>query len=289
MSRSSACGAAGSGSRSISARLVDGLEQGHRAAALPLLLERRLADARAEIVEVRRRVGPSELVVQPRPDDLAEQRRAGIQPKSERRASPSVAASLADISSAFASQTSGPRSRSIARASESEVARRSRRHPPRARATRGGRESARHPVRRPGFGGWRGSRRTAAWPVRDRRASTRCPRVTSATRRRSGHLRASVPGRRPPRSSARHRRAPRAPRDTRRLARATPTRCRDWLPHGQPRGPPGSAQGRNRSPRRRGLPNREARARSRPCGHRPSRRCTARLSSSIRRAVSRSP
>lgn len=34
------------------ARLVDGLEKGHCAAALPLVLECRLADARTEIAEV---------------------------------------------------------------------------------------------------------------------------------------------------------------------------------------------------------------------------------------------
>ena len=48
-------------------------------------------------------------------------------------------------------------------------------------------------------------------------------------------------------------------------------------------GLPGQGEGRVDVPGSNELPCREARARSRPCGRRPSRRCTARLSSSNRR------
>ena len=143
-------------------------------------------------------IGPSELVVQSGSDGLAEQRSVGVQPNSERGLA--VRGGEPPRRSRARSRPTGQRR---ARVRSRGPRRRGRAtslgHPHRAREVRGVRESARHPVRRPGSGGWRGSHRTAAWPARDRRASTQCPRVTSSTHRRSGHFRASVPGRRPPR------------------------------------------------------------------------------------------
>ena len=155
------------GSR-CSARLVDGLEEGHRAAALPLLLERRLADPRAEVVEVRRRVGPSDL------ERAGRARARGAAPRGRTAGSRAPAARprrrASPTSRARSRVAADGRSRVRSRAPRRAACAPSRRRRPRARGTRGWRESARRPRRRPGLGGWPGSRRTVAGRGRDRRA-----------------------------------------------------------------------------------------------------------------------